>query len=85
MTAAVVGAGRQPLCWVTASAQWGFPSLQRLQDRVVWVCGSPIAWQSLDYVLRRLPFIYMVLHEGGPLPYMASAPISARIESVSRF
>jgi hypothetical protein len=36
--------------------------------------GSPVARQSLDCVLRRLPLIYITLREGGTVPYMASAP-----------
>jgi hypothetical protein len=42
-------------------------------DRLGFV-GSPVARQSLDLVLRRLPSIYVTMREGGALPYMASAP-----------
>jgi hypothetical protein len=37
---------------VAAVAQWGFPLLQCLRDPVIWVCGSPVAQQSLNCVHR---------------------------------
>jgi hypothetical protein len=42
--------------------------------------GSPVARQSLDYVLWRLPPIYVTLREGGP-----TAIHGKRIELVSQF
>jgi hypothetical protein len=40
--------------------------------------GSPVARQSLDYVLRRLPSIYMVLHERGSTAIHDKRPRSGR-------
>jgi hypothetical protein len=54
-------------------------------DRLGFV-GSPVARQSLDCMLRRLPLIYIVLHEGGGTAIHGKVPsIRARIESVSQF